>query len=918
MVSIAQAFVSMGQGYLDQDKAISMAKAEAAEKVRAEKAATHKELIKDAFNLFTPEFMPTINKLAPQWRTKTAIMENPWGFMNAVTTAYEPPKDPVENPFKAYLTKIIGDKKNLPQLNKIKEKLTKKLNLKATDWDKVLLDPKMSAMVISEWMGQKGDDEGGTLSDKEAIKQAIGYFDPTASVETKTVASMMQELEYEEGGEGAFFTRQNIDKDADMSRAFLSKAVDLAHSLAEADKETKNDTEGKKATPFIIGEVELPYNRDGNLKALSENEANISEFLMNNSTFISNIIKHGTDQEKNQLNALLNSHLEDFVDINTKQLMDLSKNDPGRIVDKYSVTQSKVFKELPKSLQTIALKIAHEKEKLDFMNIEVGAGSNEDNMEDGQSVTGQSLFKTNITKEQKRNNEELSLILGFDNVNHMYEKQPNLLLIDQKMMDAVYNIVSHPDFNTVTGDDSTTSLLQTNFDDWSAEARGKFINMLQETKYPASDIITMLAIMKNEGPESYLGDPMLYFTPTVSVKKLETALKEQRDSLLPQKMQDKAFLDLQAANKLVGLFDTYDEVIIRTGVGIGAGAYEFYNNMIGSDLSLYKRIFNKGASEASGKNFVDSVIISSLKEDGGGRYTEEVVGKDSDGKDIIVKTYVDEEVLQSMQAKIADAYENAPEGSDSFEYGRKRTLELYIAYTMARLFDDNGRISNQDLDIQLVTFRGRWDANTDTIRGAISEARKLVVEQSAINRNILGINPDFKIKIRQGDKNVTYTSSMPIARVGAVADYVKLVGFSGQGNTKNTEFTQHNNFNVANNLSSGSGFITEKVEGATYDGKDVFRVVKVHNKKDVFNNIGLYVYEANPADSGKASNYVKIPWAKNSLIAMGDDKKLKKKSTGSLTFISKSKKPFEWSTDGWVYSDNNTIVDPKDLPDSFN
>ena len=50
---------------------------------------------------------------------------------------------------------------------------------------------------------------------------------------------------------------------------------------------------------------------------------------------------------------------------------------------------------------------------------------------------------------------------------------------------------------------------------------------------------------------------------------------------------------------------------------------------------------------------------------------------------------------------------------------------------------------------------------------------------------------------------------------------------------------------------------------------------------------------------------------------MSDDKKLKKKSSGSLTYKSKSGKSFEWSTDGYIYSDNNTEVDPDDLPDNF-
>jgi len=271
----------------------------------------------------------------------------------------------------------------------------------------------------------------------------------------------------------------------------------------------------------------------------------------------------------------------------------------------------------------------------------------------------------------------------------------------------------------------------------------------------------------------------------------------------------------------------------------------WWNNVYASDRSLLTRISNMvsdgitaqqkyspAPANIAERGILTTAVRGELKEEDGSYYY--IAGYDEGGNQI--RTAVDKSVLDSMDEEVNAAYDI------SYAAGQKKALELYIGYTMARLFDDKGRISNMDLELQLQTFRGQASWNIDNVGGAIDVAENLVNQQWAIASKLVGSSPEWKMTLNTNGVPTTYWTGAPIADVKAAHAYKMLLGTTGEG-VSATESMMHDRFNANKLLKDKTAYVA-KSANASFNNEKLYRVTK---KFDDSNPLGdelpIYVYK---------------------------------------------------------------------------
>ena len=204
---------------------------------------------------------------------------------------------------------------------------------------------------------------------------------------------------------------------------------------------------------------------------------------------------------------------------------------------------------------------------------------------------------------------------------------------------------------------------------------------------------------------------------------------------------------------------------------------------------------------------------------------------------------------------------------------------MYIAYTMARVFDDNGRISNYDLQLQLDAFSGKWDSNIQTARGAISIANQVVKQQHAIASALTGtLDPErgFTASVNNADgKKVSYLTTAPIARVNAGYAFQQMLGVGEEGQSGFFNNNNHEDFNVNKKLADPYGSYTVVQTKGTLDDLPVSKVVLADKNIDMWSGLPLYVIK------GPENTWTKIPWEDNDQVVFAETESTSK---GKTTF----------------------------------
>ena len=898
-LSFSDAATAFGQGWLDEDKAIKQAKAVAAQ----EEKEKNKVWLDAAVTSWTNPENSATNKLLYDgygWTADT-IMEDPKNYLTMFNLLYTPKG---EKPNEAdAISKILDNENIQPILNQIQEKMGK-------DFENILSDPEAARTFIGLY-GQ------ATSSAPEDSNQTIEDFRKLLTSENKETQVAFEKLFGEKIDKtathpvmsGKTFTAEEIATNDQVAM----KALNIWNNMVDLDEE---ESKGKatgfswKSTPNEDSPnyVEIPnYKTSKNLNDITSNDTVISNWLTTDEAkdFISKFNQGGilSNEEATSFANMVTTHLTDWQNIPTYAKLEVpQEGSPSR----FELKESSVYETLPPYLQNYVLDHQRNLTVKKFMENhgkKVGIV--------GQTMNGTTIIhplneenqnqpwqKFGVTPKQVNNYEILARTLGYGNRQALWNNQPDLL--DNGMnpaLDLAAQIILDDRLKTYITQQGKqgayTFALQKDFGQWSYDTKQIVMSHLRNSNLEIEDQIRTLGILMREDVSKYLSDDTGdIFAQGATEEQLAEVLSKKVNSLFPDPTRLSFYRNQVAAgSKLIQLFNQYTDIISRTDaeggylidVGTLGSIKEFWNNVFVHDESMYNRITSAfagggnslGSAEQDADDFIgiimagDSYQSGSLKSAG-----EHYTYTNLQGEEVVVENRVIERLRHDLKKSFG-----AKPNDVSFLYGQKRALELYIAYTMARVFDDNGRISNYDLQLQLDAFSGKWDSNIQTARGAISIANQVVKQQHAIASALTGtLDPErgFTASVNNADgKKVSYLTTAPIARVNAGYAFQQMLGVGEEGQSGFFNNNNHEDFNVNKKLADPYGSYTVVQTKGTLDDLPVSKVVLADKNIDMWSGLPLYVIK------GPENTWTKIPWEDNDQVVFAETESTSK---GKTTF----------------------------------
>ena len=907
MVSIAQAFVSMGQGYLDQDKAISIAKAEASEKIRAENAAIKKSFSDQAIKMWgKPEYMPTIKKMPMIYQNEKMISTDPVGWMNEFRKVYAPPEDTEDiskHPLYSAIYNVFNDDKNKSWLSANKY-----------DFQTVTQSvPNMEKFVTESLeMTQKTDD----LTDSQ--KEALRYASSQASEPEQRAASQVAKTFGMAGEKDVMFTRGNIKKYPELADQFIHATMEMLHEIHDAEKEAggkdgtgkadknrqlwTNGVEGSSS--YVEFEVDTTIDKEG----IGHNDWVLYNFLESEKgkNYL-NILHSLNETERSKWDSLVEGHFKAWMD--QRIALDTGWGDVKNLKG------SKAYMSLPPALRQRARDAHLNSERTNWYLLkgeiaESGSGV----AHDAIIIPKGEWSSAGIADWEMENNDKLSAFLGHQDKSTWYKNHPDLLLVNQKIKNRAFEIADNDLFKVATrvGDTETYTSLFTkpNISTFSDDQVVTLLDLLEDSQDLSRDEqIQTLAILFGENPEKFMdeanqGGKVVPLTKTF----LETVFQKEQDKILSAQDKKNQRGIQTAAGKTRKLLLEYKGVFDKPGIDPGAvgTVKELYYLVWENDSSMVNRVFSGKAgkgrrSPSDGKEMEESERVLKLlmkdptallqSTDDGEYYYMNSAGK---------KVIVEKEVIDQMGRELDAAY------SESYYYGRKKALELFLGYTMARSFDDQGRISDKDLDMQLKTFRGDWKSNIDTVTAAIDVGLDMVDDQIAIANGLLADGIEYEVIGPDGQKHITVWD---INKMKATQLWRQLLTRRDADGETIQQKRMYTLFNIYNETLAGAAHKIKKEEGTTFMGQDLYRVTQTQqvDGKDL-NPTGMnkrmYAYKVGP------NAWVKVPWNRLKEIKFGD-----LDSSGEVPNITPFLKQFKFAdkTISDVYHSNGEQYYDKEL-----
>ena len=889
-LSFSDAATAFGQGWLDEDKAIKQAKAKAAQ----EEKEKEKVWLDAAITSWTnPENSATNKHLMQSGWTADTIMADPKNYLAQFNLLYTPEGEK-PNEFDA-ISKILDNEGIQPILNQIQKEM-------GEDFEKILSDQNAAQTFIALF--------GKATSAPEDSIQTVEDFRKLLTSENKETQAAFAKLFGEKIDKtathpvmsGKTFTAENIATNDQVAM----KALNIWNNMVDLDeKESENKLDFWQSTPNTESKTRIQIDgfkagtREPN--QITENDQRLFQWLSTpegknylKPDFFNNLPAN----ERETFQGLLANHFN-FWQLQGQFASEKVGGAAETVSPYYGLTFSEAFRALPDAWKDNALNNILDINEKDFSfatGKEVGAS--------GSSVDGTSIVKgvndgenTIFNKEdlsptQVSNYGQLATNLNYSSVNQLWNNQPDLL--DNAMnplLDLAAKMSIDPMFNTKVGGTKEQPIIVNTFSkgymDWSTTEKQNIMAYLKQSGLSVEDQIRTLGILMREDVQKYLPEPILGRSQQITPKILQDALQKRVDDIFKhsKKMYASYQNQVAAGAKLMGLFDSYISLLNETDesgqykvdVGGPGSLKAFWNNMFTADESVYNRLSGmigggkiEDADQFSndfmgvilaGDNFQNG-SLSQISDD-----TYEYINLNGD------KIQVDASVIDRLRNETKSAAK-----STSYMYGQKRALELYIAYTMARVFDDNGRISDKDLDLQLQTFKGSWDINREGVEGAINIARNIVENQHAIASNLTGTHDPargFTRQINTPSGPKTYFTTAPMARVNAANAYLQLSGIGDSGKGMK-EYTLHDQFNIEQYTGPYQSYTMISVPNATFNNSDVSRVVIQGSTKDPL-SIPIY------AIKGSNNKWLKIPHGNNSQVVFAEtEPESKNKSGGSI------------------------------------
>ena len=581
-----------------------------------------------------------------------------------------------------------------------------------------------------------------------------------------------------------------------------------------------------------------------------------------------NILHSLNETERSKWDTLVDSHFKAWMD---QRLA----TDTGQWGTVKNLKGSKAYMSLPEILQKRAKDHHLNSERTNWYLLkgeiaESGSGV----AHDAIIIPKGEWSSAGIADWEIENNDKLSTLLGHPDKSTWYKRHPDLLLVNQKIKNRAFEIADNDLFKVAArvGDTETYTSLFTkpNISTFSDEQVVTLLDLLEDSQDLSRDEqIQTLAILFGENPEKFMDEPeqggkVVPLTKTF----LETVFQKEQDKILSTQDKKNQRGIQTSAGKTRKLLLDYKSVLSKPNIdpGLVGTVKELYYLVWENDSSVVNRVFSGKAgkgrkSPSDGKEMEESTrVLELLMNDP----TAKLLQNADDGEYYYInsagkKVIVEAEVIEQMGRELDAAY------SESYYYGRKKALELFLGYTMARSFDDQGRISDKDLDMQLKTFRGDWKSNFESVSAAIDVGLDMVEDQIAIANGLLADGIEYEVIGPDGQKHITVWD---INKMKATQLWRQLLTRRDSDGETIQQKRMYTLFNIYTETLPGAAHKIKKEEGATFMGNELYRVTQTLqvDGKDL-NPTGLnkkmYAYKEGDA-------WVKVPWNRLKEIKFGN------------------------------------------------
>ena len=839
---------NIASGYMESEIKKDQAKAKAS-------AEANKPWLDAAMKIYTnPEYANTNSLLTSVGITPE--MGQP--FVEAFNQFHiKPEEDITKSKLYEKISNIFTTKESIPTIQKI--------NMTFEDATKnVAAMQKFVSLYAKDYVPEVEDDE-----EKPTTRELVAkFFDPGTSEKIKAKVAEATKMRVGMpgiGGEGMLLSIENILQYPELQAKFL----DIVNGMDEIDAEDDQKFWTNASANYAVAEEVRIDGYDANAsewKDMRANDSILANWLIKDggADYLKNVYKAG-DKEQASVDALLFGFVSGYMDAGNRDLK--TKTKVGLTTSSTDFAASNFYRALkdpltgvPK-LANLLLDQAFNKQVKDFtLNFGEVDEQNSGDGEFGQGIVKgtNTEYSSNLTAKESTNVKLLAEALG-TNVETMYKNDPALFTINKAIVETAAKIATNQAFHkkVLMGDNVVkTTIFSLPVGDWSHEERIQVLKALEASNLDRLDEITALRILIPEDISPFTNTQIPYGQTfgegQTPVPELTKVLNDTRKEIIGSaSAMDRYRIQVDVGTKLKQLFTQYKNVIKTTDVGAVGSFRVWWNNVYASDRSLLNRISGMISSgitapatvlnqDAAERGVLTTAVKGELKEENGSYYY--IAGYTEDGNEI--RTTVDKDVLESMGEEVNAAYDI------SYAAGQKKALELYIGYTMARLFDDKGRISNMDLELQLQTFRGQASWNIDNVGGAIDVAENLVNQQWAIASKLVGSSPQWKKTLNVNGAPKTYWTAAPIADVKAAHMYKMLLGTTGEG-VSPSESILHDRFNPNKLLKDTTAYVAKPMRGATFDNNELFKVTKRNGSNPLGDELPIYVYKPMGSDAWK-------------------------------------------------------------------
>ena len=645
--------------------------------------------------------------------------------------------------------------------------------------------------------------------------------------------------------------------------ALDTKLHNVVAAIEDLDSEENKDISLKTYNYGELGDLQLNLKADGHANFF--NDAAFQEFVSQDKFWKK--AASWEDEQKNQFNAQLSNWAINYGNMlkNKQKTMGMTgtiDEETGYAIP--SLTGTKTYMAL-RNTQYAALinKAVMDNALQDFFDVH-GNGAKVEGVSMtawGDPIVKQVLSEgkegQGISSTQSLNNDQLATWKGYSNKAEMYNDNPNYLFLDQSYLDFAYDISSSPEFQVVIGEDQVQSIFSgtpVDVANWTATQHAIVVNALNDSFENDIDKMNAWMVLTGKGASHY--KPPKPESSQHQVKPLtESQLKKKFDEIYEsdnyKELMDGAKKTIASINRGIQVKQDYLNLIKDDEIDVGklGDLKELWNNLFTAEESILNRLTGNHSIETE----VD-VMIAQLD------HMIELTKKDG--------IMVDDEARTNMVAQIRQGYAAGKsvfsnDENKSFKYGRKRTMEVFLAYTQARSFDDNGRISDKDYTMNLQSLVGTATSNKSTARGSITYALEQAEAKKAFYMQFVSSSDENKFvrEILIGNEYRSFLDPTPLARVSSAVEYSKLFAPSSDTNSLTSiAYQNHDAFETGAFTASFTRFLPKRTN-VTYEGVPIYTIYDQDTNSPHLQSIGgLHYTKVNGGD------WKKIPWRENSKI----------------------------------------------------